>query len=88
MAKRAHEQIQMPVAVQVGKGAARGWDTRARHCLTPCGFKTEITQIAIEDVVVLQSAKVEVGQAVPVEVARRHAGAVEQHLVFSSSGDA
>ena len=51
-------------------------------------LKPELAEVAVKDAVVFQPAKIEVRETVPVVIARRHAGAVEQHLICGGIADA
>ena len=76
------DQVEIPIAVDVHQGRSGRVEVRTGH--TGLGghiFEFPVAQVAIEDVVVVQPAKVEVHQAVAVHVPGRHTAPVQINLV-------
>src|ERR1044071_9601012 len=79
VAQTRDEQIQFAVAIDISENSAGRILPRAAHSRSGRHiFELPVAQIAIERVVCIQTAKVEIAQAIAVDITRRHAGSVQK----------
>src|SRR5438105_5449319 len=80
------KQVEVAVAVHVGKGGAGGGLIGAGHTGGGSNIgKVPIAQIAIERVGRVEAAKVKIAETVAIDVACRDAGSIEKNLVGERS---
>src|SRR5437868_1779840 len=82
LADGVHNQIEVAIAVYIGKRGAGASAPGAGNT----GFggdirKFPIAEIAVENVVAVDAAKINITPAVAIHIARGHAGAVEENLI-------
>ena len=81
-AHRVHDQIQVAIAIQIGKGGSGGVQARTSHTgLVGDVLKLPIAQIPKQRIGTIQPTEVKIHQTVAVHIPRRHAGTVQVNLV-------
>lgn len=80
-------QVQSAVAVEVGEVAAGGTLIRARDARARCDvFKTPVAEIAVENVVAFESAKIDIHTPVAIDVAQGDARPQFRQAVSGDGG--